>query len=104
VDADHFPFVIAYPFEGEMVSVSSGHIKGLHKVVFELHQSRRVAPDSLVAVEVWPERFLNALAADLTLAALNTMVRWPMSYRAGPMEYGKNVHYGVRFEITLKIH
>jgi hypothetical protein len=104
VSPEMFPFFIGYPFEGEMTAVSHGFTKGLHKMVAELHQSSKVVPQALVAVEVWPERMLAALAADTTLAALNTHVVWPLVYKAGPLEYGKNVHYGMRFEITLKVH
>ena len=104
VGVNMFPFVIGYPFEGELQPMSSGWNKGLHTMVAEVHQSSKVVPDALVAVEVWPERVLEALVADTTLAALNTSVVWPLVYKAGPLEYGKSVHYGVRFEITLKIH
>ena len=97
-----FPAVVVYAHRGQLSVPSSGTGKGLHTVVVEVHHSRQVLPQAINEAKVWPGRFLSALHDDLTLGGSVSGVVWPVVYRATPIRYATEVHYGVRFEVTVK--
>lgn len=97
-----FPAAIVYAYRGELSVASYGVGKSLHTVVVEIHHSRQVAPQAINDAKVWPDRLLAALYADQTLGGAVDGIVWPVTYRATPIRYANEVHYGVRFEVTVK--
>lgn len=92
-----FPCAIVYPWEGEMTPNPAGG-RSLHTLRVEVHQSRTLLPVAITAAEVWP---------DLVMGAIKTMtshIVWPLRYRCGPIEYAGEKHYGVVFEIQVKVN
>lgn len=94
-----FPCAIVYAQSGEM-----GHrigkglcASGEHVIVVEIHHARQVLPQAVAASQVWPDLLFTQLQGSSTLNVL-----YPVRYVAGALEYGKEVHYGVRFEITVR--
>lgn len=100
---NEFPCVIAYAFTGELNVMSAGLGKELHTLVVEVHHTRQLLPQAIDAAKVWPRRVLTALNDDLTLGGTVDAVVWPVRYRAGRLAYAEEVHYGVRFEVTVKV-
>ena len=98
-----FPAVIAYSRDGQMEAQSAGLDKALHTIVVEVHESRQVLPDAVDRAKRWPDRFMAALRADETLGGSVTAIVWPVTYRSGPLVYGKETHYGVQFRVTVKV-
>lgn len=97
-----FPSGITYAATGELHAVSGGLGKCLHDIAFEIHHSRTVLPESIDAAKVWPDRVLLALAANPLINGASDGIVWPIRYQASPLEYAKEIHYGVRFRVVVK--
>lgn len=92
------PAAILYPFEGTMEANAAGG-RSFHTVVVEIHHSRQVLPQAITEAVVWPD----AVYAELK-AATDLHIIWPYKYRAAGLQYGNETHYGVRFEIQVKVN
>lgn len=94
-----FPCAVVYALRGEM-----GHrigkgvcASGEHVIVVEIHHARQVLPQAVAASQTWPDQLFAQMLGSSTLN-----VQYPVRYEAGALEYNKETHYGVRFEITVR--
>lgn len=92
-----FPAAIVYPWEGEMTPNPAGG-RSFHTLRIEVHQSRTLLPVAITAAEVWPDVVMGAIKA------MTAHIVWPIKYRCGPIEYAGEKHYGVVFEIQIKVN
>lgn len=100
-----FPCGLAYANSGDFTLQGGGWAIGRHVLTINIYHSRQVLPSAIDAAKVWPYRVLAALAADMDIS--NTVETWdvaPLRYRFGPLPYGSETHYGVSFDITVKIN
>ena len=97
---NEFPCLIAFAGSGEMQLVSAGLGKSLHTVIVEIHHSRQIIQEAIDAAKVWPDRVLAALHAAQTASTL--ALAGPVTYEALPLPYNQEVHYGMRFRVTVK--
>jgi len=97
-----FPAAIVYAWEGEMEASAVGD-RAIHTAVVEIHESRQVLPQAIDRAKQWPDKLLAALRANPTLGGSVAAIVWPVRYRARPLLYGSELHYGIRFEVRLKI-
>ncbi len=98
-----FPSAIVYSANGEMTATAAGGVS-LHTLIVEIYHARQVLPQAVDASKVWPDRMFAALKADMTLGGAVSHIVWPIAYKAGPMRYYEAVHYGVQFEVTVKVN
>lgn len=101
------PAAVIYVLRGELREVSHGFDQNTHTVAVEIYLSKTLLPQAVNQAKVWPERFLAALKADPDLDGSIAHIVWPITYRAGPIEYGTingvaHRYYGVRFEVTVR--
>jgi hypothetical protein len=94
------PCLIAFAGSGTMEAVSYGLGKNLHTVIVEIHHSRTIVQAAIDAAKVWPDRVLAALYTAQKTSAL--YVVYPFTYEALALPYNNEVHYGMRFRITIK--
>lgn len=99
-----FPCGLAYVESGEIKTVSSGWGQGLHTFRVALYLNRQVLPDAVDAAKPWPYRVFAALAAEQTLNGTVDAILWPLTYRVGPLAYGKDTHLGILFTLGVKIN
>lgn len=92
-----FPCAIIYPYQGELWSNAAGG-RSFHTVRIEIHHTRQVMPQALGEAEVWPGRLYEVLRT----ASLD--IQWPVRYRCGPIDYSNERHYGVQFDILVKVN
>lgn len=98
-----FPSAIVYVSGGELnATASGGH--NLHTLVVTIFHARQVLAQAVDASKVWPDLVYAALKADMTLGGTVSHVNWPVTYKALPLEYNGVVHYGMRFEVPVKIN
>ncbi len=100
---NEFPSAIVYPASGEMTATAAGGIS-VHTLVVEIYHSRQVLPEAVDASKVWPDLMYAALKADQSLGGAVSHIVWPMLYRVGPLRYNEQTHFGVRFEVKVKVN
>jgi len=93
-----FPCAIVYPYRGNYEANASGG-RSFHTLIVEIHQSRQVLPQAMDAAKVWPDRLFAELKA-----ATDLHIVWPFNYTAAGLQYATEVHYGVRFEVQVKVN
>ena len=100
-----FPCFINYPRRGTVTPAPGGvalAIKGLHTVVCELHITRQVLPTAEGVARPFIDLFCKAIFADPKLGNTVDTVN-EMRYEYGRLEFGKEQHLGVRFEVDFKL-
>ena len=93
-----YPCAIVYGFRGNYEDNAAGG-RSFHTVVIEIHHSRQVLPEAADAAKVWPDRMFARLKA-----ATDLHIVWPMAYQLGSIGYANETHYGVRFELQVKVN
>lgn len=106
VEDDLFPCSIIYPFQGIIAPVVADRrvIGETHTINVDIHQVRVIHPSAFTAVRVWPSRMGNMLRANQTLNNSIKIIQWPLTYEAVEMPYGREIHYGMRFSVTVRIY
>lgn len=100
---NEFPCAFVVADLGEMTDTSAGGYS-LHTLVVEIFHARTVLAQAVDGAKVWPDRMFAALRADPRLGGAVSHIRWPMTYRAGALTYNGNTHYGMRFNVTVKVN
>lgn len=96
-----FPCAIVYGWRGNYTANAAGG-QSLHTVIVEIHQSRQVLPQAMDAAKVWPDRMYAELKT--VTGSDGFHVVWPFSYTAAGLQYAAETHYGVRFEVQVKVN
>lgn len=101
---NEFPAAIVFAVSGELSDTGMGAL-ALHTLAVEVYQDPAVTAQAIDAAKVWPDRVLAAIAADPTLGGSVAHVRYPVTYRMGPIAYNgaQAPHYGVTFQVTVKV-
>lgn len=92
-----FPCAILYSYQGEIQNNAAGG-RSFHTVRIEIHHTRQVMPQALGEAEVWPGRVGNVLKTS------SLDIVWPVRYRCGPIDYANERHYGVQFDVLVKVN
>lgn len=106
---NEWPSLIVYSKDGVMYYTASGGYS-LHTLVADVFLSRQFLPESVNAAKPWPDRAFAALKADQTLGGAVSHVVWDtaggvgLRYQTMPMQYNQQLHFGVRFTITVKVN
>lgn len=100
---NEFPCAFVVADNGEMNDNSAGGYS-LHTLIVEIYHSRQILAQAVDGAKVWPDRMFAALRADPRLGGSVSHVRWPVTYRAGAYSYNSAVHYGMRFNVTVKVN
>lgn len=100
---NEFPCAFVVADSGEMSDTAAGG-HSLHTLVVEIYHSRQVLAQAVDGAKVWPDRLFAALCADPRLGGSVSHVRWPLTYKAGAFSYNNMVHYGMRFNVTVKVN
>jgi hypothetical protein len=100
---NEFPCGMAFITNGELTAVSDGLGRGFHTIRIAIYVQRQVLPDAVSAAKPWPYKVFRALAAHQGLSGTVTEIKWPVSYRVGPMMYGGDTHFGVSMDVTVKV-
>jgi hypothetical protein len=98
-----FPAAMVYPLRGDMEIPSWGMAKSLHTLALDIYHARTTLPQAVADTKQWPGVVLGLLHDYPTLNSTVDAIVWPVSYRVRPMQYNQAMHFGVRFEITVKI-
>jgi hypothetical protein len=98
-----FPCAFVVASNGEMSDSGAGGYS-LHTIAVEIYQSPNITAQAVDGAKVWPDRMFAALKAAPTLGGAVSHVRWPITYRALGLVYNNVTHYGMRFEITVKVN
>lgn len=104
-----FPSLMVYSREGIMYYTASGGYS-LHTLVADIYHARQYLPETIDAAKVWPDLAFAALKADQRLGGAVSHVVWDttggvgLRYQMLPMQYNQNLHFGVRFTITVKVN
>jgi hypothetical protein len=93
-----YPCAIVYVLRGNYEANAAGG-RSYHTLITEIHHTRQVLPEAMDAAKVWPDRMFAALKGVTDLDII-----WPMAYQAGGLQYGSEQHYGVRFEVQVKVN
>lgn len=99
-----FPFGITYPRTGTVDAISEGLGRGLHTIFVEIHMSRVLLGDSVIAVLGYMALLENALRLDPTVGGTVSTINFPLRYTFGRLEWGSVPTVGVRYEVTVKIN
>lgn len=101
-----FPFAMIFPTRGliEPMVANARIAAGTHVIALDLHQSRVVHPAAFTAIRVWPGRVGRMIRENPTINGAVKAVEWPINYIATEMPYGRETHYGVQFQITVRIY
>lgn len=96
---NEFPCAVVYARDGRMGERMG---KGVcdHRdtvIIVEVYHARQVLPQAVNASKAWPDLLMAEL---LTSSTLNIL--YPINWRAGPLQYNDNTHFGIRFEITVR--
>ena len=100
---NEFPCAFVVSDSGEMSDSGAGGYS-LHTLVVEIFHGRTVLAQAVDGAKVWPDRVFAAIRADPTLGGSVSHVRWPVTYRAGALGYNSMTHYGMRFNVTVKVN
>lgn len=98
-----FPSALTYIGSGEMYAAASGG-HSLHTLVVEIYHGRQIMAQAVNEAKVWPDRVYAALKADEKLGGAVSHIGWPLRYRALPLNYNDLVHFGIRFEVVVKVN
>ncbi|MBK8772594.1 MAG: hypothetical protein IPM06_19515 [Rhizobiales bacterium] len=93
-----FPCAIVIANRGAYELSAAGG-RAFHVIVVEIHSARQVLPQAVDEAKVWPDRMYTKLAA-----ATDLDINGQITYRAGGIQYGNDVHYAVRFEVPCKVN
>lgn len=100
---NEFPSLIVYSQRGEMhFSAAGGH--SLHTLIADVYHARQVLPEAVDAAKVWPDLAYAILKDNETLGGAVSHVVGPLGYQTLPLQYNQNLHFGVRFTITVKVN
>jgi len=100
-----FPCGLAFASAGDFTIQGGGWSIGRHTITVNIYHSRQVLPAAIDGAKVWPYRVLAALAADMHLnSKVEAIDVRPLAYRFGPLQYGSEIHYGVSFDLTVKVN
>jgi len=97
-----FPCAFVVASNGEMSDSGAGGI-AFHTLAIEIYQAPNITAQAVDGAKVWPDRVFAALKADPLLGGNVTHIRWPITYRALGLTYNNVTHYGMRFEVTVKV-
>lgn len=98
-----FPAAIVYAGRGTLGGVSGGLSKNLHTIRIDILSSRQNLPQAVSEAKTWPDALMVGLRANETLGVSGAAIVWPVNYEAIAMPYNNLTHYGIRFEVTVKI-
>lgn len=98
-----FPAAIVYASRGTLEGISSGLSRHLHTIRIDILSSRQQLPQAVAEAEGWPDALMSGLRAGETLSGAVSAIVWPVTYEATAMPYNAVTHYGIRFEVTVKI-
>ena len=98
-----FPAAIVYASRGTLEGISSGLSRHLHTIRIDILSSRQQLPQAVAESEGWPDALMTGLRADETLNSTVSAIVWPVIYEATAMQYNAVTHYGLRFDVTVKI-
>lgn len=98
-----FPAALVYAGRGTLGGVSNALSMNLHTIRVDILSSRQNLPQSVSESKAWPDALLAGLRANETLSVTGATVVWPVNYEALAMPYNSLTHYGMRFEVTVKI-
>ena len=97
-----FPCAFVVSANGEMSDTGAGGL-ALHTIAIEIYQAPNITAQAVDGAKVWPDLVFAALSADPTLGGTVTHIRWPITYQALGLTYNNVVHYGMRFNVTVKV-
>lgn len=97
---NQFPCAIVYAARGELGKRAGRGVAGNsdHVIAVEIHHARQVLPQAVQASRAWPDEML----AQLLALAATLDIQYPVTYQAQALRYGDEMHYGIRFEITVR--
>lgn len=95
---NEFPCANVYAGRGTMEANAAGG-RSFHTVIIDVYESRTVLAEAMDRAKVWPDRMFAELKG-----ATDLHIVWPMNYRAAAIEYNAITHYGVRFEVQVKVN
>lgn len=101
-----FPFAMLYPLKGAIqpVVANARMAAGTHIIALDIHQSRVVHPSAFTAIRVWPGRVGRMIRENHTLNGTVKAIQWPIDHMAAEMPYGREIHYGIQFQIAVRIY
>jgi len=94
-----YPFVVAYPGEGEIEFGAVGEMKALHNVVVEVHVARKDLPTDLRRVSGFVDSIPAALMDDPTLGGSCDTFQ-TIRYRFSQLGWGGMDTIGYRFTVA----
>ena len=97
-----FPCAFVVAGSGEMSDTGAGGL-AFHTIAIEIYQAPNITAQAVDGAKVWPDRVFAALRTDPTLDGTVTHIRWPIAYQALGLTYNNGVHYGMRFNVTVKV-
>lgn len=98
-----FPAAVVYAERGTLSAQSHGVKLHLHTIRLDMYAERTQLPEAVNTARAWPEAVYAALVADETLSGSVAAIVWPVTYQSVAMQYNSLTHYGLRFEIPVKI-
>jgi len=102
---NEFPSSMAYIESGTYIDGPAA--VGLHVLILDIYEARQVLAQAVDSAKQWPDKVRTMLASDRQLAGTVSHVgdaTQMFRYRAQPMQYNDQVHYGVRFWIPVKVN
>jgi len=99
---NEFPCAFVVAANGEMSDTGAGGL-ALHTIAIEIYQSPNITAQAVDGAKVWPDRVFAALRTDQTLGGSVAHIRWPITYQAVGLQYNNVTHYGMRFNVTVKV-
>ena len=97
-----FPCAFVVAASGEMSDSGAGGL-AFHTIAIEIYQAPNITAQAIDDAKAWPDRVFAALRTDPTLGGTVTHIRWPVTYRALGLQYNNVTHYGMRFDVTVKV-
>lgn len=98
-----FPAAIVYAGRGTLEGISSGLSRHLHTIRIDILSSRQQLPQAISEAKGWPDALMTGLRANEQLSGAVSAIVWPVVYEATVLPYSNLTHYGIRFEVTVKI-
>jgi hypothetical protein len=99
---NEFPAVLVYPARGNIDLLSAGMSRSFHVIILDIIQTRQDIAAAVRASMAWPDLVSAMLRANPTLSGTVSHIA-SVTYRVGPIRYGSDVLFGVKFELTVKI-
>lgn len=93
-----YPCAIVYVLRGNYEANAAGG-RSYHTLIAEIHHAQQTLPQAVDTAKVWPDRMFAALKG-----VTDIDIVWPMAYQAGGLQYSNETHYGVRFEVQVKVN